>query len=173
VKSQSKTRSARATTFKGRPKSFPNAIKLYQNSGIGYISEQEISQNIDLVDKYKVFIPRAGSGSDSFPHSILGRPFVVGSNTACTETYMIAGVFDNEIEAENLVAYISTRFFRFLVLLLKISQDAPSRVYSFVPIQDFTESWTDEKLYKKYGLAQKEIEFIESMIRPMELEGNE
>ena len=62
------------------------------------------------------------------------------------------------------------KFFRFMVLQVKNTQDAPKRVYQFVPIQDFTESWTDEKLYKKYGLTQEEINFIESMIRPMELE---
>ena len=61
-------------------------------------------------------------------------------------------------------------FFRFLVVLIKSTQDVPRRVYQFVPIQDFTQSWTDEKLYKKYGLTQEEIAFIESMIRPMELE---
>jgi site-specific DNA-methyltransferase (adenine-specific) len=64
---------------------------------------------------------------------------------------------------------MSTRFFRFLVLLNKPTQHATSKVYSFVPIQDFSEPWTDEKLYKKYNLSQEEIDFIESMIRPMEL----
>ena len=73
-------------------------------------------------------------------------------------------------QAENVKSYMATRFFRFLVLLKKNTQDATSKVYELVPDQDFTESWTDEKLYKKYGLTQEEIEFIESMIRPMELE---
>jgi site-specific DNA-methyltransferase (adenine-specific) len=40
--------------------------------------------------------------------------------------------------------------------------------YSFVPLQDFSKPWTDEELYAKYGLTDEEIEFIESMIRPME-----
>lgn len=78
------------------------------------------------------------------------------------------GNYDNEIHAKNLYEYVKTRFFRFLVLLKKNTQDAPKHVYSFVPIQDFNEEWTDEKLYKKYGLTQEEIDFIESMIRPME-----
>lgn len=55
-----------------------------------------------------------------------------------------------------------------MVLLKKNTQHAPAGVYSLVPIQDFTESWTDEKLYKKYGLTEDEIAFIESMIRPMD-----
>jgi len=68
-----------------------------------------------------------------------------------------------------LVSYIRTKFFRFMVLLHKSTQDASSKVYKFVPIQDFSEPWTGEKLYKKYGLTAEEIAFIESMIRPMEL----
>ena len=52
--------------------------------------------------------------------------------------------------------------------LAKITQDATSKVYQFVPMQDFTKPWTDEELYAKYGLTQEEIDFIESMIRPME-----
>ena len=74
----------------------------------------------------------------------------------------------SEKEALNVVSYIKTRFFRFLVLLVKNTQDAPARVYQFVPLQDFSHPWTDEMLYKKYGLTEDEIAFIESMIRPME-----
>ena len=70
--------------------------------------------------------------------------------------------------AENVVSYIKTRFFRFLVLLKKNTQHASRGVYEFVPIQDFSKPWTDEELYAKYGLTQEEIDFIESMIRPME-----
>ena len=68
------------------------------------------------------------------------------------------------------MSYIKTKFFRFLVLLKKNTQDATSKVYQFVPIQDFSKPWTDEELYKKYNLTQEEIDFIESMIRPMEKE---
>jgi len=67
------------------------------------------------------------------------------------------------------MSYISTKFFRFLVLLRKTTQHAAKNVYSFVPMQDFNEIWTDEKLYKKYGITKTETEFIDSMIRPMEL----
>lgn len=78
------------------------------------------------------------------------------------------GAFDNKEHAENLVSYIKTNFFKFLVGLRKITQDATKKVYSFVPMQDFSEPWDDAKLYKKYGLTADEIAFIESMVRPME-----
>jgi site-specific DNA-methyltransferase (adenine-specific) len=148
---------------------FKDSIMLYQNGGIGYISEKEITQNKNVISKYKVFIPPLGSGSDSFPHPILGKPFLGEPNTACTETYIYIGEFNNKKEPNNLVSYIATRFFRFLVLLNKPAQHATKRVYHFVPMQDFSELWTDEKLYAKYGLTQEEIAFIESMIRPMEI----
>ena len=150
----------------------PNATKitLYQNGGVGYIDRSEIIKNNELIDKYKVLIPRAGSGSDSFPHSILARPFITKPGSACTETYIVLGSYTTEGQCNNLARYVSTRFFRFMVLLIKSTQDAASRVYRYVPLQDFTEEWTDEKLYKKYGITDEEIAFIESMIRPMELE---
>ena len=156
------------TTFRGHKNPDENSIELYQNGGIGYVHLSDLEKNKDWVKEYKVFIPRAGSGSDAFPHSILGQPIVASPNSACSETYMVIGPYTNKNRCENVVSYIKTKFFRFMVLLKKNTQDAPSRVYSFVPVQDFDEPWTDEKLYAKYGLTEEEIEFIESMIRPME-----
>ena len=148
-------------------------IVLYENTGISYIDRNEISKNIDWIDKYKVYIPASGSGSDVFPHPILGKPFVGAPGTACTETYCVIGPFDNEAICKNVVSYITTRLFRFLVMLQKPTQHAPAKVYSFVPVQDFSKPWTDEELYAKYGLTDEEIAFIESMIRPMDLNGGD
>lgn len=158
------------TTYKGVSTQKNNHIKLYQNGGIGYINRSLITKNPELIEKYKVLIPRAGSGSDTFPHSILGKPFVAEPGSACTETYIVLDSFDTINESRNLCTYVSTRFFRFLVLLIKSTQDATARVYAFVPVQDFKQPWTDEKLYKKYKLTKKDIAFIESMIRPMDLD---
>ena len=155
------------TTFKGQKISSLNSILLYQNGGVGYIEQDTLKEYLKLIEKHKVLIPPLGSGSDTFPHQILGKPFVVPPNSACTETYLVAGAYDNENECINLVSYLTTRFLRFMVLLIKNTQHATSKVYKFVPIQDFTEAWTDEKLYARYGLTDEEIDFIESMIRPM------
>lgn len=158
------------TTFKGRGKKISdNDVLVYGSKGDGYVTPMEITANKDLVDSWKVFIAAAGSGSDKFPHSILGKPFVPPLHTASTETYVAIGPFNSQIEAENAKGYITTQFFRFLVMLMKPTQHALRKVYSYVPVQDFTEEWTDEKLYKKYGITEDEIAFIESMIRPMEL----
>ena len=159
------------TFYKASNNAIENSIKLYQNGGIGYIEKSIITKNIQLVDQYKVLIPRAGSGSDSFPHSILGKPFTTMPGSACTETYIVLGAYDNIEECHNLCSYVSTRFFRFLVLLIKTTQDAAAKVYRFVPLQDFSKPWTDEELYEKYGINDEEIAFIESMVRPMDLNG--
>lgn len=103
---------------------------------------------------------------------VTGKPFLGEPGTCCSETYLVIGPFSSQQECENVMSYIRTRFFRFLVLLNKPTQHATSKVYTIVPVQDFSEPWTDEKLYKKYGLTTEEITFIESMVRPMEL-GNE
>ena len=156
------------TFAKGKATKFPGAIVLYQNGGIGYISKGEVEQNRDMIDKYKIFISRAYNAGDTYPHQIIGKPILGKPGTCCTETYVTIGPFKTEAETKSVISYIQTKFFRFMVFLTKVSQMASSKVYQFVPMQDFNKTWTDEMLYKKYGLSQEEIAFIESMIRPME-----
>ena len=113
-----------------------------------------------------MFVPKAiGSGnmSDDWIKPIIGEP-----NTICTETYIVFGPFDSKEEIENVTTYIQTKFF--MMGLKKITQDATKAVYQFVPMQDFSKSWTDEELYAKYNLTQDGIDFIESMVRPIEID---
>ena len=143
-------------------------IKVYAYPSIGYIEKTDINQNLGWLNKYKVLIAKAYGERGEFPYLVLGKPFIGEPNSCCTETYLVLGTFDNEKYAENLISYIRTKLFRFLVLLKKNTQNAARIVYSFVPLQDFSHPWTDEMLYKKYHLTDEEIAFIESMIRPME-----
>ena len=92
---------------------------------------------------------------------------VLPPNSVCTETYLIAGAFESEDEAENLQKYFGTKFVRFLVAQIAVSQHITKGCFAFVPEQDFTKEWTDQILYEKYCLSESEISFIESMIRPM------
>jgi site-specific DNA-methyltransferase (adenine-specific) len=85
-----------------------------------------------------------------------------------TETYLVVGIYKNNKIASNVVAYMQTRFFRLIMSLIKNTQNISRGVFAFVPIQDFSETWTDEKLFKKYNITQEEIEFIDLLIRPME-----
>lgn len=138
-------------------------------------SEKYISMNnfIPTVsyDKYKLFVPEAyGCGAiGEVPSTpVLGTPVLGTPGEACTATFVEIGPFDTEEELGNFYSYLKTKFFRALVGVLKNTQHASAKVYSCVPLQDFSKSWTDEELYKKYGLTQEEIDFIEENIQPME-----
>lgn len=146
----------------------PNDVFIYAYPKNGYISRNGVVQNDNWINKWKVMISYAYGERGSFPYLIIGKPFIAEPCTCCSETYLVIGPCESKQQAENIVSYIKTKFFRFLVLLMKNTQHATSKVYSFVPVQDFEMAWSDEKLYEKYGIDEKEIEFIDSMIRPME-----
>lgn len=158
--------------FKTEP--FKDSVLFYyygwQREGLGYIDKSQIKKNIEWVKDYKVYISKAYGAGETYPHQIVNTPIIGQPNSCCTESYLVIGPFSNEKKAERVANYISTKFFRFLVLLIKNTQNAMKKVYTFVPNQDFDESWTDEKLYKKYGITDEEIEFIDTLIRPMSLE---
>ena len=101
------------------------------------------------------------------------KPFYGEPNTVCNESYLVIGEFKDKKECENVMSYIATKFFRFLVLQKKNSQNAAKGVYQLVPQQDFSKPWTDEELYEKYGINESEIAFIDSMIKPMDLGGDD
>lgn len=147
---------------------FEGSVKAYAYPNNGYISRQQITQNSEWIDEYKVMIAKAYGERGDFPYLMLGKPFIAEKGSCCTETYLVIGPFGNRNKCENVISYIRTKFFRFLVLQKKNTQNAAKGVYEFVPLQDFSKPWTDEELYKKYGLTDEEIQFIESMIRPME-----
>ena len=145
-----------------------NGIKIYAYPKNGYIENSKVSVNKQSVYKPKVLISYAYGERGNFPYLVIGKPFIGEVNSCCSETYLMIGPFENTNECENVMSYIRTKFFRFLVLLRKNTQHATSKVYQFVPLQEFSHPWTDEMLYKKYNLTEDEIAFIESMIRPME-----
>lgn len=161
------------TYVSGRNTPTHGDIKLYGNKTVGYINRNEITQGQDLIDKHKVYISYAYGAGEDFPHQIINKPFYGEPGSACTETYLVIGPCEEKEYAQNIISYLSTRFVRFLILLLKNTQHATKSVYQLVPLQDFSRPWTDEELYAKYGLTDEEIAFIESMIKPMEIGGDD
>ena len=127
-----------------------------------------VRQKKEWIDQYKVFISKAYGERGEFPYFVLGKPFIGEKGTCCTETYLAIGANNDKTIVENIKTYMMTKFFRFFVLFKKNTQNAAKNVYTFVPMQDFSKPWTDEELYAKYGLEKEEIDFIESMIKPME-----
>jgi site-specific DNA-methyltransferase (adenine-specific) len=156
------------STFRGSNSESPGDIKIFQAGGIAYASPNSVKQGVEFLQSWKVFIPFLASGSDSLPHPILGQPFVGEPGLACTETYLVIGPFASRNECENVISYIRTKFFRFLVLQRKPSQNATRGVYEFVPKQDFSRPWTDSDLRKKYGLTDSEVSVMDALIRPMD-----
>ncbi len=141
-------------------------ILIYGNKSTGYVSKNKILNNINWVSKYKLFVPYAIGSGDSNSDNV--KPIFGDRNTCCTETYLIFGPFEDRGTAMNVNSYVRTKFFHFLLTLKKNTQHATSKAYEFIPMQDFSENWNDEKLYKKYGFSNEEIEFIDGMIKPME-----
>jgi site-specific DNA-methyltransferase (adenine-specific) len=161
------------TYVHGEKKPFKGSVKMYERGGIGFINPSEITRNHSWVQKPKVYISAAYNAGDTYPHQIIGKPIPGDINSCCTETYVVVGPFDSPETVANVISYIQTKLFRFLVMLKKTSQHAAASVYSFVPVQDFSHPWTDEELYKKYGITDDEIAFIDSMIKPMDLNGGD
>ena len=155
------------SSFKAYKKEpFDNAIKVYGNNYVGYISNNLDIKNEHWVDAHKVIVPKAiGSGN---LQTDLVKPIYAEPNSCCTQTYLVIGPFANEERCKNVMSYIQTKFFHFMLGLKKITQDGMRGVYQFVPQQKFDKPWTDEELYKKYGLTEEEIAYIEKMVRPME-----
>lgn len=145
-------------------------VKIYAYPNNGYIEETKIERNLELLSKTKVLISYVYGERGDFPYLVIGKPFIGEIGSCCSETYLVARVCESSGMAKNVITYMCTRLFRFLVLLNKNTQHATSKVYAFVPDQDFSEPWTDERLYAKYNLTNDEVAFIESIVRPMDLD---
>lgn len=155
------------TNFRGRESSagMKSPVLLYENGGTSWIERQEIPRNEEWVDQWKVLLASAsGSGNDP---QVLGKPIIAGPGSACTETYLVIDRFADELSAERFAAYLRTRFVRFLVSVRKYTQHIYSERFSFVPHLPMDREWTDEMLYKRYGISKDEIAFINGIIGPM------
>ncbi len=170
---------ARTNKFKMSIEQLREPICCYaKGKRLGFIERDDILTHDDWINKWKVFIPRANNIgtelNDDNMNSFVGKP-----DEVCTESYLSIGaeLNLNEESSENLSKYFKTKFLRYLHGLLKSSQDATSKTFDLVPLQDFTTSsfidWSksikeiDSQLYKKYNLSNEEIIHIESKIKEM------
>jgi len=154
------------TFFHGKPTSsgLKDPVKFFGSQKISWVERKEIPTNCAWIERWKVLMTRVQGTSAAVETKFLSKPIVAEPGTACSESYLVAGLFDTEREAVHYAAYLRTRFVRFLVSLRKSTQDAPKHVYAFVPDLPLDEEWTDPKLYKRYGLTEVEIAFIESQV---------
>ena len=150
-------------------------LDLITSAGSGKISSNKVTSGKDLIDKWKVMLSKASNDHGGQPDKegkrrIFSRVEIMPPKTVCTESYLVVGKYDSKIEAENMVNFLKTKFCRFLVSTILLTQNITKGKFIFVPDLPMSERWDDENLYKKYNLNLEEIEFIEQLIRPMEVE---
>jgi len=163
------------TFFRGKEnQSTKNNVLVLQSGGRAWTTRSEITVGEELIDKWKVFTSKsssehAGQVDKNGQRRVLSLSGVIPPGSVVTETYILLGAYNTEQEARNCFSYVVTRFFRFLLAVRSSAQDLARSAYQFVPLQDFSNPWTDQKLYKKYGLTADEVAYIEKLIRPMEV----
>lgn len=152
-----------------KSKPYESSVKIYGVKGIkggakriiGFVKKEFITNCEDSIDKFKLFFSKTYSTNAINPPEI-----VFGERgSACTSTFLMIGHFETEEEQINCHNYMITNFFKTLLYYGKGTMNVTSSVFGLIPLQDFKEEWTDEKLYKKYGLEPEEIAFIESLVK--------
>lgn len=160
------------STFKATQYRADDDLEVYQRGGSGFIARSQVANGHNLIDSWKLFVGFAAPGTgnrDTYPHKVISTPFVGAPGSVSTETYLCIGPFASKNEAEGALSYLSCRLTRFLIQLHKASQNTTRVVYTFVPTQEWSKAWTDVELYAKYGLTEEEIEFVEKVVRPMDM----
>lgn len=159
---------------RGKSSPFKDAVSLIHSQGTGYVSRSEVKKNADLIDKWKVtigiLVPCNGEvGIDpNKGYKSITTPKILRPGEITTFSYIVLGTFDTEKEAINFKQYMHCKFSRFMLRLTFSSMHIAKSNFMFVPVQDFTEEWTDNKLYQKYLLTNEEINLIEKTMRPLD-----
>jgi site-specific DNA-methyltransferase (adenine-specific) len=148
-------------------------LDLISSGGRGKISSKEVTSGFQYIDKWKVLLSKASTDHGGQPdkegkRKIFSKVEVMPPNTICTESYLVVGSYSSQNEAENMVAYLKTKFCRFLVSTILLTQNITKSKFIFVPNLDMNQFWNDETLYEKYKLTSEEIHFIETSIREMD-----
>ena len=148
---------------------FQNSVRLFGVKGKkggakrtdGYVYESILTDKYNAINKYKIFFTTTYSSDAVIPPEIIRG----GIKDTCTETFLLIGPFDTKKEMENCAEYIESTFFRFLLFLGHGTMQVNQSVFNLIPIQDFSHKWNDSELYKKYGLEEDEIAYIERIIK--------
>lgn len=148
-------------------------LELITSSGNGKISIDKVTSGKDLIQSWKVLLSKASNDHGGQPDKegkrrIFSRIEVMPPKTVCTESYLVVGKYDTKVEAENMIIYLKSKFCRFLVSTILLTQNITKSKFVFVPNLPMKQAWTDDKLYSKYGLTTEEVQFIENTIRPID-----
>jgi site-specific DNA-methyltransferase (adenine-specific) len=151
---------------------FEGSIPLVFGTKVGYVRSEQLERNHAWVNRWKVLLPMASSGDTPLDDQgrivdvVLGEPIALAPGSACTQTYLVAGLLNSREETENYAHYLASKFVRFLVLQRKVTQHLRPDRFRFVPALDMTRRWTDNDLYEEFGLTEEERQYIEASIKP-------
>lgn len=160
-----------------KEKDAQHPVKLVHSQGVGYVRTSEVTKNAEYLDRWKIsigkLVPSNGEvGVDpSKGYNAMTQPRILSPYTVITDSYLVLATFKAELEAQNFAKFMALKFPRFLMHETYSSMNIAKGNFRFVPLLDFSREWTDEELYEKFGLSAEERQFIDGMIRPMELDG--
>lgn len=143
---------------------------LFASSGDGRISRNLVPKGLDLADQWKVLLSKtssehAGQTDKDGMKRVLSRIEVMPPGSVATESYLVIGPFNSELQAESAASYLRTRFARFLVSSILLTQNITRAMFEFLPIPEFSQIWTDDLLYRQYNLTDEDIALIERSIK--------
>lgn len=146
-------------------------LVLRWEKGEGPFPRSKITVGVEMIDQWKVITSyvgydHAGSPGKDGRRRVFSKIDILPPRSICTETYLVVGAYETMQEAANLVAYMKTRFFRFLVAQFMYSHHLTKSAYDFVPTLSMKSEWTDEGLARRYELSKEETDFIASKVRP-------
>jgi site-specific DNA-methyltransferase (adenine-specific) len=165
--SSSKPFGLRANFEDFKDTSFKGATAIYARGRKGWVDPSKIRPGKTPLSAIKVLVSKAYGNGSGAPYQVISPPIIAEPNSCCTETYLVCGTPASYAEAENLVAYMKTKFFRFLLSLRKLTQNISRDKFAFIPALDMSIRWDDKSLYSRYSLTDDEIAYIEATIREM------
>ena len=141
-------------------------IKMYDvKKKVYYVSPNDISKGKELIDEWKVLVAKASPGGDELPHKIISEPLISEPHSIGSGGLLLVSTVKNKKEAENLITYMKTKFFRFMMILAKNAHNLTKDVYRFVPKVDLTRKWDDKSLYQYFGISKEEQAYISKIIK--------
>lgn len=148
---------------------------MYSSLGDGKIRRSKVLKGTELIDKWKILISKtssehAGQSDKAGTRRVFSRIEVMPPGSICTESYLVIGPFSSKAHAQRVASYLRTRFVRYLVSTILLTQNVTKSMFEFVPLLDFSKEWLDQDLFQKFNLTIEEQGLISSSIKSMEIE---
>lgn len=152
------------------PKDIGVPCQFIQKIGLKFADPKDITDNLNLLNKWKVLVPRspiAGQTDFSKPVGFYydGNTRIVPPGTCCTESFIVVFSSDSKEQVISFKSYLYTKIVRFLLSICVVSQDITREKYKFVPfLEDYKKTYTDSILRSLWNISDEEWEYIDSRI---------